>query len=148
NDLLFAWFTNGSNFSNENFSVLNSSYKKRELSGTGNAQCYSFSNCVESADLFASGTTTTNATANLSVSDIWSATLIAFKSSSSESGGGTTQPDTASAGGPTGLSVTGVATSSISLAWTGRSDNVGVTGYKIYRGGTQVATSTSTSYTD
>src|SRR5262249_49818050 len=65
NDLLFVWFTNGSNFSGENFSSLGNSYTRRELSGTGNKQCYAFANCVESADLFASNTTTTNATATL-----------------------------------------------------------------------------------
>jgi chitodextrinase len=38
--------------------------------------------------------------------------------------------------------------SSINLSWTGSTDNVGVTGYKIYRGGTQVGTSASLSYID
>ena len=38
--------------------------------------------------------------------------------------------------------------SSVNLSWSGSTDNVGVTGYKIYRGGTQIGTSPSTTYTD
>ena len=79
NDLIFAWFTNGSNFKNENFSSLNTAYTKREMSGSGTTQCYAFANCVESGDLAATTTLTTNATATLNVSDIWSATVVAFK---------------------------------------------------------------------
>ena len=41
-----------------------------------------------------------------------------------------------------------MSSSQINLSWTASSDNVGVTGYRIYRGGTQVGTSTSTSYSD
>jgi chitodextrinase len=59
-------------------------------------------------------------------------------------GGGDTQAPTA----PAGLAVTGTTSSSASLSWAASSDNVGVTGYRVYRGGTQVATATGTSYTD
>ncbi len=55
----------------------------------------------------------------------------------------TTPPST-----PIGLTASTVSTSRIDLAWTASTDNVGVTGYKIYRGGTQIATTASTSYTD
>ncbi len=34
------------------------------------------------------------------------------------------------------------------LTWTGATDNVGVTGYTVYRGGVAIATTTSPSYTD
>jgi chitodextrinase len=47
---------------------------------------------------------------------------------------------------PTNLSVINTTTSTISLSWTPSTDNVGVTGYKIYRGGAQVATTSATSY--
>src|SRR5208337_1065534 len=63
NDLIFAWFTNGSNYKNENFSSLNAAYTKREMSGSSTTQCYGFANCVESGNLVASTTLTTNATA-------------------------------------------------------------------------------------
>jgi chitodextrinase len=41
-----------------------------------------------------------------------------------------------------------VSSSSITLAWTASTDNVGVTGYNVYRGGTLVTTVTGTAYTD
>ena len=51
---------------------------------------------------------------------------------------------------PTGLTATAISSSQINLAWTASTDTggPGVAGYQIYRGGTQVATSTSTSYSD
>src|SRR3989442_1193664 len=36
---------------------------------------------------------------------------------------------------PTGLTAAGVTTSQITLAWTASTDNVGVTGYEVYRDG-------------
>jgi chitodextrinase len=49
---------------------------------------------------------------------------------------------------PTGLTATGITSSSVNLSWTASTDNVGVTGYNILRNGTKVGTSTTTSYTD
>ncbi len=49
---------------------------------------------------------------------------------------------------PTGLVATAISSSIIDLAWTASTDNVGVTGYKVFRNGTQVATVTGTSYPD
>src|SRR6266511_2092055 len=59
-------------------------------------------------------------------------------------GGGDTTPPSA----PTNLQVTGTTSSSVSLAWTASTDNVGVTGYDVFRGSTKVATATGTSFTD
>ena len=47
---------------------------------------------------------------------------------------------------PTGLIVTGSTTTTVSLTWTASTDNVGATGYKAFVNGSQVGTSTSTSY--
>ena len=47
---------------------------------------------------------------------------------------------------PTGLTATAVSTSRINLQWNASTDNVGVAGYKIFRNGTQIATSTVTTY--
>src|SRR5439155_684592 len=57
-------------------------------------------------------------------------------------------PDTTPPTVPTGLTATAVSLLQINLTWTGSTDNVGVAGYKIYRGGNQVGTSVSTTYSD
>jgi len=49
---------------------------------------------------------------------------------------------------PTNLTTTAVSRSQINLSWTASTDNVGVAGYKIYRDGSQIGTSTTTSYSD
>ncbi|WP_354643805.1 carbohydrate binding domain-containing protein [Kitasatospora camelliae] len=48
---------------------------------------------------------------------------------------------------PGGLRSTGKSSSTVALAWTASTDNVGVTGYDVYRGGTHVATVTGTTAT-
>jgi acid phosphatase type 7 len=53
-----------------------------------------------------------------------------------------TQPPTA----PTNLRATAATTSSVAVAWNASTDNVGVTGYNVYRNGNFVATTTATSY--
>src|SRR2546430_5974900 len=49
---------------------------------------------------------------------------------------------------PTGLRASAVSSSQINLSWAASSDNVGVRGYRVYRGGTQIATTSATFYTD
>jgi hypothetical protein len=49
---------------------------------------------------------------------------------------------------PSGLTGTATGPSSVSLSWTASTDNIGVTGYNIFRNGTKIGTSTTTSYTD
>ncbi|WP_438447891.1 fibronectin type III domain-containing protein [Gorillibacterium sp. sgz5001074] len=60
----------------------------------------------------------------------------------------TTKPgvDTEAPSVPTGLAVAGQSESSISLGWTASTDNVGVTGYEVYRDETYAATVTETTY--
>ena len=55
--------------------------------------------------------------------------------------------DTTAPSAPTNLSVVSKTSNSVSFAWTASTDNVGVTGYKVYRSTTLLATVTSTSYT-
>jgi chitodextrinase len=60
-----------------------------------------------------------------------------------------TTPDTTPPSVPTGLTKTGATTTTVSLSWTASTDpDSPVTGYKVYRGGTQVGTPTATSFTD
>jgi len=49
---------------------------------------------------------------------------------------------------PTNLSGNAVSETQVNLTWTASTDNVGVTGYKIYRNSAQIGTSATTSYSD
>ncbi len=57
-------------------------------------------------------------------------------------------PDTVAPTVPTGLTATAISSSQINLSWTASTDNVGVTGYNILRGGVKIATAPGTSYQD
>ena len=57
-----------------------------------------------------------------------------------------TTVDTTIPSAPTNLTATAVSTSQINLAWTASTDNIAVVGYKIFRNGTQIATSTNTTF--
>jgi poly(beta-D-mannuronate) lyase len=49
---------------------------------------------------------------------------------------------------PTGLSASAASSSQINLTWTASTDNVGVTGYDVFRGGSLVGSTATTSYSD
>lgn len=49
---------------------------------------------------------------------------------------------------PTNLRVTNRGLSTTSIAWDASTDNVGVTGYKVYRNGAHIATTTTPTFTD
>ncbi|HEY0829152.1 MAG TPA: RICIN domain-containing protein [Bacilli bacterium] len=49
---------------------------------------------------------------------------------------------------PSSLTATTVSDTQINLSWTASTDNVGVSGYKIYRGGVEVGSTTGTSFSD
>jgi chitodextrinase len=57
-------------------------------------------------------------------------------------------PDGQAPSTPGSLTATPKSTSSIALAWSASTDNVGVAGYRIVRNGTTVTTTTGTSFTD
>ncbi|WP_035055792.1 carbohydrate-binding module family 20 domain-containing protein [Andreprevotia chitinilytica] len=102
------------------------------------------------------GTSSTNSYTDtgLTASTIYSYTVEAYDAANNTSAASgavsaTTQaPDTTPPSVPTGVTVGTVTSSSVVLSWTASTDNVGVTGYKILRNGTQIGTSTGTSYTD
>lgn len=60
----------------------------------------------------------------------------------------TAVPDTIAPTVPTGLTGSAASTTQINLTWTAQTDNVGVTGYKVYRNGVQVGTPAGTSFGD
>ncbi len=49
---------------------------------------------------------------------------------------------------PAGLAATAGSSTQVNLSWTASTDDVGVTGYGVYRNGTLLATSPTTSYQD
>jgi len=57
-------------------------------------------------------------------------------------------PDTTPPSAPTNLVATPGSSSQINLSWTASTDNVGVTGYDIYRNSTKIAKVTTTSFGD
>jgi hypothetical protein len=58
------------------------------------------------------------------------------------------EPDTEAPTTPTNLAATAVSSSQIDLSWTASTDNIGVAGYKVYRDGMEIDTTSSTSYSD
>ncbi|MEV3853776.1 cellulose binding domain-containing protein [Streptomyces sp. NPDC050095] len=67
-----------------------------------------------------------------------------FDASKGAGGGGDTTPPTA----PRNLRSTAASSSSATLAWDPATDDVGVTSYDVYRGGTRVGSTGGTTYTD
>jgi chitinase len=63
------------------------------------------------------------------------------------SGGGGGGTDTQAPTAPSGLTSTGKTSSSVSLAWSASTDNVGITGYDVYNGSAKATTVTGTSVT-
>ena len=65
-------------------------------------------------------------------------------------GGVVTPPvtDTVAPSVPINLSATSASSSYVNLTWTASTDNVAVTGYNIYRGGTKIGTATTNSFTN
>jgi glucose/arabinose dehydrogenase len=57
-------------------------------------------------------------------------------------------PDTTPPSTPTGLTATAVSSTQINLSWNASNDNVAVTGYQVFRDGTQVGTPTTTTFGD
>lgn len=89
----------------------------------------------------------------LVVSSNYTYTVSAFDNSGNESAqsapydtsssNDTTPPTT-----PTSVHTTSVLDSAINIAWTASTDDVGVTGYKVYRDGSLIGTSVGTTYDD
>jgi chitodextrinase len=77
--------------------------------------------------------------------------LATYSFSFDASTGGSTPPsggDTQAPTAPGGLTVTGTTASSVALSWSPSTDDTGVTGYDVYRGGQLAGSVTGTSFTD
>jgi parallel beta-helix repeat protein len=61
---------------------------------------------------------------------------------------GSTNVDTTAPSIPASLTATATSSSGMTLVWAPSTDNVGVTGYQIYRNGAMIGTTSSTTYTD
>lgn len=90
--------------------------------------------------------------ASLSPNTNYSYTVDAYDSQGNISGrsvaaSATTPPDTTPPTVPTGLTAT-LAGSQADLSWHPSGDNVGVTGYDVYRNGAKIASTTGTAYAD
>jgi len=95
-------------------------------------------NRTEDKNVASAGSYSATATQN---SNMWVMHMVAFKA-----GGSST--DSSSPTTPTNLTATAQSSSQINLSWTASTDNVGVTGYKVFRNGAQVGTAPNTSYSD
>ena len=83
----------------------------------------------------------------------WSSQGLSFQGlgtagGSTSDGGVTPPPDTTPPTAPAGLVSTAVSSSQVSLTWNAATDNVAVTGYRVYRGTSLVATLTALTFLD
>jgi chitodextrinase len=110
--------------------------------------------CTPTVQIATFSTTTSYADTGLSPSTTYVYTITAFDAAGNVSGQSaaasatTATPDTAPPSTPIDLTATAISPSQINLAWTAATDNVGVTGYNIFRNSTQVGTSIATAYAD
>lgn len=65
----------------------------------------------------------------------------------SSGGTSTVPPDTTPPSTPGSLQTSAITTTSVTLSWTASTDNVAVTGYRLFNGGTQVTTTSATTHT-
>jgi chitodextrinase len=70
------------------------------------------------------------------------------RSVASNSASVTTPPDTQAPTAPANLTAVAGSGPRVDLSWNASTDNVGVTGYEVFRGGALVGTATGTSYSD
>ncbi|HEY1485920.1 MAG TPA: RICIN domain-containing protein [Micromonosporaceae bacterium] len=118
--------------------------------GSGNVEDVAFRNpdgshaiIVENADTSAAHTFNVDESGQFFTYTLPAKAVATFTWTPSSGGSDTTPPSA-----PTGLAASGTTSSSTVLNWGASTDNVGVTGYHIYRNGTQVGTASSTTYTD
>ncbi|MBB6734676.1 DUF4832 domain-containing protein [Cohnella zeiphila] len=85
-----------------------------------------------------------NNTLKLSNASGWAPDFDRIRLNTGSSGGTDTQAPTV----PANVAVTSATTSSLTLGWSPSTDNVGVTGYDVYRNGVYAGTTAAAAYTD
>jgi len=99
-------------------------------------------------------TTTSKSDTTVSGSTAYSYTVAAYdnagNTSAQSSAAGVTTPDTIAPTVPTGLAATAPTATLVNLTWTASTDTggSGLAGYRVYRGGTQIGITGSTTYAD
>ena len=99
----------------------------------------SYGNITEDRLVNATGFYNVTATQN---GNGWVMQLVAFKANTSS------PPDTTPPSVPVNLAATSTSPAQINISWNASTDNVAVSGYKVFRGGSQIATTTLVSYSD
>lgn len=94
------------------------------------------------------GGTLNGTLSSLSVNSDGNVAVTVIENLTGSSGGGGGTSDTQAPSVPSGLNAAAASSSQINLTWNASTDNVGVAGYKIYRGGSQIATTSSSSYSN
>jgi chitodextrinase len=121
------------NASTDNFGVIGYRvFQNGSQVGTPSATGFSFT-ALTCGTTYTLGVAAVDAAGNVSGTATKSATTAAC-------------PDTTAPSTPTGLATSAVSTTSATLSWTASTDNVAVTGYRLYQGGSQVGTSATASY--
>ncbi|MGZ4569677.1 MAG: beta strand repeat-containing protein [Blastococcus sp.] len=129
-DLVYSALVTGGNPSSASpGSSLGVNFTARARNSTGS---------VFSEDITSSAAGAQVGTATLGASTNWIAGVAAFHPAAAG------QPPAA----PTGLTATSVTASQVVLSWTASTGTPAVTGYVVFRGGSQIGTSTTTGFTD
>jgi chitodextrinase len=110
---------------------------------------------VYNGTLVASPTTTSVSITGLSASTLYAFTVVAVDAAGNASAPSAplsvttpAAPDTTAPTTPTGLTASAITSTSLTLSWSAATDNVGVSGYSVFRNGVRIANVSTTSYSD
>lgn len=135
----------------QNWSTVNLSWSaSSDGAGPGLAGYKVYRNGTQIGTTSGTSYTDSGLTANTAYSYTVSAYDTVGSTSAQSSAALATTPNTPTPGTPTGLTASAPSYSTVSLSWSAASDTggPGISGYTVYRGGTQIGTTSGTSYTD
>ncbi|MET0779390.1 MAG: PQQ-dependent sugar dehydrogenase, partial [Candidatus Saccharimonadales bacterium] len=126
---------------NSNDLIFGGGGSKNTVTGAGagfTSRISTYGNRTEDRNVTSAGSYAATATQN---SNLWVMEMAAFRADAGSS-------DVSAPTVPSGLTATPAGSTQVDLTWAASTDNVGVTGYRIYRNGAQVGTSLIPSYQD